>query len=88
MTRGDILTGLAEIASAKLEREDRITESTRLIEDLKLDSLAQLTLAIEVENRFQLRLDETGVAGIETVGELVDVIARASQEQGAPGMPA
>ena len=82
MTRGEIVAGLTEIAARKLEREGRITESTRLVEDLRLDSLALLTLAIEVENRFRLRLDETGVAGIETVGELVDVIAA---EIGDPG---
>ena len=78
MTRDEIVSVLAEIAAEKLERMDDLTERTRLVEDLRLDSLALLTLAIEVENRFRLRLDEEGVAGIETVGELVDIIAAAS----------
>ena len=80
MKRAEILARLSEIAAGELERSADISEDTRLVEDLRLDSLALLTLAIEVENRFRLRLDEAGVAGIETVGELIDVIAAASPE--------
>ncbi len=47
---------------------------TRLVEDLRLDSLRLLTLVIEVENRFRIRLDEGDEAAIETVGDLVRVI--------------
>jgi acyl carrier protein len=83
MTRAEILALLAEIAAGKLDRTAAISEDTRLVEDLRLDSLALLTLAIEVENRFRLRLDDAGVAGVETVGELVDVIAAAASPEPA-----
>jgi len=48
----------------------------RLVEDLRLDSLRLLTLAIEVEDRFQVALDEQDEAAIETVGDLVAAVGR------------
>ena len=77
MARTEILSGLEEIARQKLERAGELSEETRLVEDLRLDSLGLLTLAIEVENRFRIRLDEQGVVGVETAGELADAIAEA-----------
>jgi acyl carrier protein len=44
----------------------------RLVEDLELDSLKRLTLALEVENHFQICLDEE--SAILTVGDLVEII--------------
>ena len=38
------------------------------------DSLGALTLAVEVENRFRIRLDPEIEAEIETVGDLVRVV--------------
>jgi acyl carrier protein len=48
----------------------------RLVEDLRLDSIRLLTLAVEVENRFRVRLDELDEGGIETVGDLVATVKR------------
>ena len=82
MTREEILSGLEEIARQKLERAGELSEETRLVEDLRLDSMGLLILAIEVENRFRIRLDEQGVAGIETAGELADAIVEALASDG------
>ena len=46
------------------------------IEDLELDSLKALTLAVEVENRFRVCLDPEIEATIVTVGDLVDMVRR------------
>jgi acyl carrier protein len=48
----------------------------RLIEDLKLDSVHRLTLAVHVENRFRIALDEEDEAGLETVGDLAAAVRR------------
>jgi acyl carrier protein len=48
----------------------------RLIEDLRLDSVRLLTLAMEVENHFQVRLDELDEGAIETVGDLVATVRK------------
>jgi acyl carrier protein len=44
------------------------------VEDFALDSLKQLTLIVETENRFRVRLDLDPEAQIETVGDLVRAI--------------
>ena len=71
-----ILAGVAEVARVHLGWEDPLTPDMRLVEDLRLDSIRLLTLAVEVENRFRVRLDELDEGGIETVGDLVATVKR------------
>lgn len=74
MDRREILEGIAAVAREHLEFQGELTEDQRLVEDLTLDSIRLLTLAAEVENRFRVALDAEDEAGIETVGDLVDVL--------------
>lgn len=83
MTETEILEGIGEVAERHLDWRGRLTRDMRLVEDLDLDSLRLLTLAVEVENRFRVCLDEEDEAGIETVGHLVAVVARKLRD-GAP----
>lgn len=53
-----------------------LTAEMRLVEDLALDSLRLMTLAMEVEDRFRICLDEDDEEAIETVGDLAAIIAR------------
>ena len=66
-----ILNGIADVARLHLGWEGEIAPEMRLVEDLRLDSIRLLTLAVEVENRFRVRLDELDEGAIETVGDLV-----------------
>lgn len=75
MTRAAILDGVAEVARRHLGWEGALTPSLRLVEDLRLDSIRLLTLAAEVENRFRVVLDEEDELRLETVGDLVDLLA-------------
>ena len=75
MTRDEILAGLAAVAREHLAYDGELRLDQRLIEDLTLDSIRLLTLAAEVENRFRVTLDAADEAGIETVADLVEVIA-------------
>lgn len=68
----EVLAGIAEVARAELGWQGQLTPELRLVEDLELDSLKMLTLALEVENHFRVCLDPG--AGIETVGDLVAAI--------------
>ena len=76
MSEAAILSGIAEVARVHLGWEDPLTPDMRLVEDLRLDSFRLLTLAVEVENRFRVRLDELDEGGIETVGDLVATVKR------------
>lgn len=73
-TRDEILRGIVEVARRHVGWQGELEPGMRLVEDLELDSLKSLTLALEVENRFQVELDEA--EGIVTVGDLVDEIRR------------
>jgi methyltransferase len=77
MNDRSILAGIAAVAREHLGWEGPpLTPEMRLVEDLRLDSIRLLTLAAEVENRFQVMLGEEDEQGIETVGDLVSVVRR------------
>ena len=67
-----IIDGIAEVARVHLGWTEELRPEMRLVEDLELDSLKSLTLALEVENHFRVCLDEG--AAILTVRDLIDII--------------
>ena len=67
-----VIDGITEVARAHLGWVGELSPEMRLVEDLELDSLKRLTLALEVENHFRICLDEE--AAILTVGYLVEII--------------
>ena len=67
--RLQVHTALREIA-ARLGHEGALEPHLRLVEDLRLDSLGLLTLAVEVEDRFRVCLSAEEEAAIRTVGDL------------------
>jgi len=73
---GEILDGIAAVARKHLDYAGPLAPEMRLVEDLELDSIRLLTLAVEVENHFRVCLDEEDDRGIETVGDLVAVVRR------------
>ncbi len=73
---GDLLTAIAEVARKHLEWKGEVSRDMPLLETFDLDSLRQLTLVVELEDRFRIRLDERDEESISTVGDLADVIRR------------
>ena len=84
MTREEIFAGVEAVAREHLGHEGELRPQTRLVEDLELDSIRLLTLAVEVENRFRVTLDPEDEEGISTVGDLVDAVARKLESHTAP----
>ncbi len=74
MTDTEILAGISEVARRHLQWQGDLRPELRLQEELGLDSVKLLTLAVEVENRFRVRLDPDTEAGIVTVADLVAAI--------------
>jgi acyl carrier protein len=75
MEREAILAEVLRVFDDHLSIRD-VSETTHLFHDLKLDSIQQLTLVVELENKFQLRFEETDETGIATVRDVVDVLSR------------
>jgi acyl carrier protein len=74
MTDSEILDGVRRVAERHLEWRGELRPEARLVEDLELDSITSLTLAVEVENLFKVRLDPEIESRIVTVGDLVAAI--------------
>lgn len=72
----EVLAGIADIARKQLDWHGAVSREMPLLETFELDSLRQLTLVVEVEDRFRIRLDDRDEQSIATVGDLVDVIRR------------
>ena len=54
-----ILLAIQRIAADQFDWQQPLDAKTRLIEDLRLDSLKLLALAVEVENQFRICLSES-----------------------------
>ena len=80
MTEAEILAGVEAVAREHLAHRGPLTLEMRLVEDLRLDSIRLLTLAVEVENRFRVRLDDAEDEQIHTVGDLVSAVGRKLDE--------
>jgi acyl carrier protein len=76
MTEAQILAGIGEVARRHLGWEGPVEAGMSLVEDLGLDSLKTLTLAVEVENLFRVRLDPERDRELVTVGDLVGAVRR------------
>jgi acyl carrier protein len=76
LSRADVLEKVREHLSSELEIPlDKITESTRMREDLDADSLDLYELVMELEDTYGISVSEEEAAGIETVGNAVDFVA-------------
>jgi len=76
VNRESILEGLVAVAREHLDHEGGLEVSSPLVQVLELDSIRLLTLIVEVENHFQVCLEEGDEQGLETAGDLVDLIGR------------
>ncbi len=75
MARAEILEEVRKVFAHELKIEG-LTEDTHLLRDLKLDSIQQLTLVVELENRFRVAFEKGEETGIERVGDVVDLLER------------
>jgi acyl carrier protein len=80
MTEHQILEGVQEVIRDHLQMQSPVGNETHLFHDLQLDSLKQLTLVVELENHFRVRLDAGDEEGLETIGDVVRVIDRRLSE--------
>lgn len=81
MTDAEILAAVDEVAREHVGWQGSLRPEMRLAEDLELDSLKTLTLAVEVENRFRICLDPDSEAQIVTVADLVATVGRKLEER-------
>ena len=71
-----ILEGIRLVARTHLSVEEPISLDTPLVEAWRLDSLRMLTLVAELENHFQVILEEGDEQGLHQVRDLVALLQR------------
>ncbi|MDO5492056.1 MAG: acyl carrier protein [Nesterenkonia sp.] len=76
--KNEILTGLAEIVNEEtgLETEEVQLEKS-FTEDLDIDSISMMTIVVNAEEKFDVKIPDEEVKNLSTVGDAVDFIADA-----------
>jgi acyl carrier protein len=79
LTGEDVLRAIREIALRELEHRTPIRVDDALVGDLGLDSLTATVLAVGLEDRFRVRLNERAGA-LDTVGDLISLVQKRAGE--------
>jgi acyl carrier protein len=80
----DVAEGLREIMAARLGLPpEQLVPEARLVEDLGLDSLDAVELAISVERKFDIEVPEEELTKLKTVADMVALVE--SRVRQAPG---
>jgi acyl carrier protein len=81
VSENDILTGLAEIVNEITGiKRDQVVPTATFVDDLDIDSLSMVEVAVAAEERFGVRIPDEELAKLKTVGDAVTFI----QKQGVP----
>lgn len=73
--RAFVLDAVRAIVADQLEVPlEKITEASRLGDDLGADSLSEVEIAMEVEERFDLAIPDDAMARNPSVGEVVELV--------------
>ncbi|MEO7196170.1 MAG: acyl carrier protein [Pseudonocardiaceae bacterium] len=77
MTHEEILGGLATIVHevAGIEKNE-ITPEKTFMDDLDIDSLSMVEIAVQVEDYFGVKVPDDVLANLKTVGDAVDYVAK------------
>ena len=84
MATQGVAEGLREIMAARLGLPaEQLVPEARLVEDLGLDSLDAVELAISVERKFEIEVPEEELTKLKTVADMVALVE--SRVKQAPG---
>jgi acyl carrier protein len=70
-----VMVEIRRVVERELSEPRAIQPSDRLVDDLGLDSLTLTTLAVELEDRFQVILTDEEATRLSTVAELARCVA-------------
>ena len=71
-----VIEAIAEQLALNDEEVSVITENTKLREDLNIDSLDAVEIAMLLEDKLDIILDEGDLDEVSTVGDLVSVVEK------------
>jgi acyl carrier protein len=79
MANEEILDGLADIVEevAGVAKDD-VTVEKSFVDDLDIDSLSMVEIAVQAEDKFGVKIPDDELANLKTVGDAVDYITKNS----------
>ena len=80
MSNEDIQKGLAEIVEevAGVAADD-VTVEKSFVDDLDIDSLSMVEIAVQAEDKFGVKIPDDELANLKTVGDAVNYVASNSK---------
>lgn len=87
-TPEEILEAIGQVLRTHCNITKEVTLDARLAEDLGLDSVGLLTMAVEVENHFQTVLGEEPENPPRTVRDVVSLVTQRLSEKSGGGLDA
>ena len=88
MTRDEIQARVSGLLAQRFNIDPaRITPEARLFQDLDLDSIDAIDMAVELQTWTGRRLSEESLKSIRTIGDVVTTIEQHLAAGGSPGAP-
>ena len=81
MNEQEILAGLGEIVEEIAGvPADEVTPSKSFVDDLDIDSLSMVEIAVQTEDKYGVKIPDEDLAGLRTVGDVVSYIQKLEEE--------
>ena len=79
MTNQDIISKIKTIVTPYTQRKEGLsefTESTNFLNDLEINSANLVDVVLDVEDEFDIEIDNESMEGMMTVGDARDIIVK------------
>ncbi len=77
MTESEIESAVIKVVAEKIGiDEDDISRDTRFTEDLNADSLDTVELIMDLEDEFEIAIGDEEAGKLQTIGDVVEFIAK------------
>lgn len=77
----EILAGLAELVNEETGiAADTVTADKSFTDDLDIDSISMMTIVVNAEEKFDVKIPDAEVENLKTVQDAVDFIAAAQSK--------
>jgi acyl carrier protein len=76
MDRQQVLEKIAQIVREKLSYKGDLSEETRFLEDLNADSLDLLSVVMEVEDAFGIKVPDEDLPQLRSLGDALEYVLK------------
>ncbi|QKT07666.1 acyl carrier protein [Gordonia sp. X0973] len=81
VSQEDLIAGIAEIIEEVTGIEpSEVTMEKSFVDDLDIDSLSMVEIAVQIEDKYGLKVPDEDLAGLRTVGDAVAYIQKLEAE--------